>query len=164
MQGFLKDFEEYKRQMRRGAIPRAYLGLMKYFMALRTQLQKKHPQFEVSSIQYGYMDQTYFLFYPRSLKERGLKVAIVFVHDTCRFDVWLASRNGEFRKKYWQQFKASGYDQYHVVPSAKAVDPILEHTLVAEPDFGDPDALSVQIERGTLRFIRDVDRFLSKVD
>ena len=138
---------------------------MQYFTTLRNQLQKRHPQFEVSSgIQYGYMDQTYFLFHPQSIRERGLKVAIVFVHETCRFDVWLASRNGGFRKKYWQQFKDKKYDKYRVVPSAKAVDPILEHTIVAEPNFRDPEMLSAQIERGALSFIRDVERFLSKSD
>ncbi len=163
MQSFHETFQEYKKQMRKGVIQSAYQGLMKYFMALHTQLRKRHPQFEVSSsIQYGYMDLTYFLFHPQSFKDRGLKVAIVFVHDTCRFDVWLASRNEQFRKKYWQCFKANGYDKYHLVATTKASDPILEHTLVTDPDFRDLDALSAQIERGTLRFISDVERFLSK--
>lgn len=100
MQSFPKSFEEYKKQMRKGIIQSAYQGLMKYFMALRTRLEKSHPKFEVSGIQWGYMDQTYFLFHPQSLKKRGLKVAIVFVHDACRFDAWLASRNESYRKKY----------------------------------------------------------------
>jgi hypothetical protein len=141
-------------------IQNAYQGLMKYFMALHNQLQKAHPKFEVSGIQYGYMDQTYFLFYPQSLKKLGLKVAIVFVHDTCSFDIWLTSRNGQYRKKYWQRFKDSGYDKYRLVPSDKAVDPMLEHTLVTDPDFRDPDSLSAQVQRGALSFIRDVESFL----
>lgn len=157
-----KSFQEYKRQMSKGVIQAAYQGIMKYFMGLRNGLQKAHPDFEVSGIQWGYMDQTYFLFYPRSLKKLGLKVAIVFVHDTCRFDAWLASRNGTFRKKYWQLFKDAGYNKYRLVPSSNAVDPILEHTLVAEPDFGDQAALTKQIERGALSFIRDVESFLAK--
>ena len=161
MPSFPATFEEYKKQMRKGFIPSAYQGLMQYFTALRNQLQKRHPQFEVSSIQYGYMDQTYFLFHSQSFKDRGLKVAIVFVHDTCRFDAWLASRNGQFRKEYWGRFKAVGYDKYHLVSSAKASDPILEHTLVAAPDFSDPEALSEQIERGALSFIRELESFLA---
>lgn len=110
----------------------------------------------------GLYGPTYFLFHPQSLKKRGLKVAIVFVHDTCRFDVWLASRNAAYRKKYWQLFNDAHYKKHHLVPSDKAVDPILEHTLVAEPDFADPQALSAEIERGALNFIREVESFLVK--
>jgi hypothetical protein len=160
MPSFPEAFDEYRKQMRLGVIPIAYMGLMKYFMSLRNQLKKQHPKFEVSGIQWGYMDQTYFLFHPQSFKKRGIKVAIVFVHETCRFDAWLASRNGQFRKKYWQLFKDKGFDKYHLVPSDKAVDPILEHTLVADPDFSDPDSLSAQIEGASLSFIKDVERFL----
>lgn len=38
----------------------------------------------------------------------------------------------------------------------------LEHTLVAEPDFSHPDALSAEIERGALEFIREVEGWLGK--
>jgi hypothetical protein len=160
MQELNRSFAEYKKQMRKGVIQRAYQGVMKYFMSLRNELRKRHPKFEVSGIQWGYMDQTYFLFHPQSLKKRGLKVAIVFVHDTCRFDAWLASRNASYRKKYWQFFKDRGYDKHRMVPSSNAVDPILEHTLVADPDFGDQYALTEQIERGVMKFIEDVEGFL----
>jgi hypothetical protein len=157
-----KPFEEYKKQMRKGVIQSAYQGIMKFFMSLRNELRKRHSKFEVSGIQWGYMDQTYFLFYPQSLKKRGLKVAIVFVHDAFRFDAWLASRNAAYRKKYWQLFKDRGYDQYRLVPSTNAVDPILEHTLVAEPDFSDQDALTAQIENRVMKFIEEVDEFLAR--
>ena len=38
-------------------------------MELRTQLKNKYPDYFVSgSIYYGYMDMTYFSFFPESLK------------------------------------------------------------------------------------------------
>jgi hypothetical protein len=42
----------------------------------------------------------------------------------------------------------------------KGVDSILEHVLVDNPDFGDLDFLTKQIEKGTLEFIENVESFL----
>jgi hypothetical protein len=43
----------------------------------------------------------------------------------------------------------------------KSNDAILEHALVGDPDFDDLDALTRQIESGTLKFIEEVENFLS---
>lgn len=81
---------EYKKQLEKGIIQRAYQGLMNYIMELRSYFEKKYPSYSVSgSIYFGYMDMTYFSFFPKSLKLRGFKVGIVFIHDISRFEVWL---------------------------------------------------------------------------
>ena len=163
MESLREYMEEYRRQLAKGVIQKAYRGLMEYVMALRTHFQDKYPDHFVSgSIYYGYMDMTYFSFIPKSLQERKLKPAIVFVHEAFRFEVWLAAYNKQVQSKYWKLFKDSGWNKYNLVPSTKGVDAILEHVLVDKPDFGDPDALTAQIERATLEFIQDVEGFLSE--
>lgn len=163
MTSFHEYVNEYKKQLEKGAIKEAYKGLMEYIMDLKTHFKNKYPDYFVSgSIYYGYMDMTYFSFFPKSLKHRGLKIAIVFVHDTFRFEVWLAGYNKQVQTKYWKLFKESGWDKYHVVSTTKDVDSIMEYILVDNPDFSDLDALTKQIERGTLKFIKDVESFLSK--
>lgn len=153
--------DEYRAQLAKGVIQKAYRGLMEYIMALRTHFQKKYPDYVVSgSIYYGYMDMTYFSFFPESFKRRKLKVAIVFLHDTFGFEVWLAGYNRQVQSKYWKLFKESGWRKYRLVPTTTGVDAIVEHTLVADPDFSDLDALTQQIETATLTFIKDVERFL----
>ncbi len=153
---------EYRKQLARGAIREAYRGLMEYMMALRTHFKNTYPGLNVSgSIYYGYMDMTYFSVYPQSLKDQGLKVAIVFLHDTCRFEVWLAGYNKQVQSKYWKLFKESGWNKYHLVSTTQGADSIIEHALAGEPDFGDLDALTKQIEGATLEFIGDVESFLS---
>jgi len=104
---------------------------------------------------------TYFSFMPASIKDRKLKVAIVFVHETCRFEVWLGGYNKQVQKKFWDLFKESDWNLYPVVPSVKGMDSIVEHILVEEPDFIDLDALTKQIEREVIQFIQDVEEFLS---
>ena len=105
---------------------------------------------------------TYFSFFPESLKQRKLKIAIVFIHDAFRFEVWLAGNNKQVQSKYWKLIKESGWNKYHIVSTTKGVDSIVEYILVDNPDFSDLDTLTKQIERATLKFIKDVERFLSK--
>jgi len=163
MEPFHEYINEYRKQLEKGAIKRAYKGLMEYIMDLRTHFKNEYPDYFVSgSIYYGYMDMTYFSFYPKSLKDRNLKIAIVFIHETFRFEVWLAGYNKQVQTKYWELFKESDWNKYHIVPTTKGVDSIIEHILVDNPDFSDPDTLTKQIETETLKFIRDIESFLSK--
>jgi len=163
MKSFHEYMNEYKKQIQKGDIKEAYKGLMEYIMNLRTHFQKKYPNYFVSgSIYYGYMDMTYFSFFPESLKHRKLKIAIVFCHDTCRFEVWLAGYNKQIQTKYWKLIKESDWNKYHIVSTTKGVDSIIEYILVDNPDFSDLDKLTKQIEKGTLTFIKDVENFLSK--
>ncbi len=162
MNSFQDYVDEYKRQLALGPIKNAYQGLMDYIMRLRTHFQNKYPDFFVSgSIYFGYMDMTYFSFSPDSLKKQGLKIAIVFIHDTCRFEAWLAGVNKQVQSKYWNFFNESKWNKYHVVASTKGVDSILETILVESPDFNDLDKLTGNIEKATLTFIEDIENFLS---
>jgi len=163
MEQFHEYVNEYRKQLERGAIRRAYKGLMEYIMDLRTHFKNKYPDYFVSgSIYYGYMDMTYFSFFPESLKQRKLKIAVVFIHDTFRFEAWLAGYNKEVQSKYWKLIKESDWNKYQVVSTTKGVDSIIEHTLVDNPDFSDLGALTKQIESATMKFIEDVESFLER--
>jgi hypothetical protein len=161
MESFQEYMNEYKKQMEKGHIKEAYKGLMEYIMNLRTYFQKKYPDYFVSgSIYQGYMDMTFFSLIPKSLKDRKLKIGIVFIHDAFRFEVWLAGFNRGIQKKYWELFNKSNWNKYHITPMAKGVDSIIDHVLVDNPGFGDLNALTRQIETGTLNFIKDIEEFL----
>lgn len=162
MESFYENMIEYKKQLEKGAIQEAYKSLMDYIMALRTHFNNKYPDYFVSgSIYQGYMDMTYFAFFPQSLKDRKLKIGIVFVHNRCRFEVWLFGNNKKIQTKYWKLIKESAWNKYHIVPTVKGFDSILENVLVEDPDFSDLDTLTKQIESGTLKFIQDVENFLA---
>ena len=163
MESFHKYINEYKKQMAKGDIPKVYRGLMECIMSLRTYFYNKYPDYSISgNIYYGYMDMTYFSFFPESLKKRKLKAGIVFLHQSCRFEVWLFGYNKQVQAKYWKLLKDSGWNKYHLVSTTKGNDSILEHTLTDNPDFNDMDVLTKQIEKGTLKFIKDVEDFLFK--
>jgi len=163
MESFQESMNEYRKQLGKGSIKAAYKGLMEYIMGLRTHFTNKYPDHFISgNIYYGYMDMTYFAFFPKSVKDRNLKIAIVFIHDTFQFEVWLTGYNKQVQSKYWKLFKESGWNKYQVVPTTKGADAIITHTLVDNPDFSDLDALTKQIEKSSLKFIKDIEGFLSK--
>ena len=163
MESFHEHMIEYKKQMQKGIIIEAYRGLLEYILNLKTHFKNKYPDYFVSgSIYHGYMDMTYFSFFPESLKRLKLKIGIVFIHETCRFEVWLAGYNKDIQSKYWKLFKESDWEKYFIPPTTKDVDSIMEYILVDNPDFSDLDTLTKQIENGTLKFIKDIEIFLSK--
>jgi hypothetical protein len=59
-------------------------------------------------------------------------------------------------------FSERGWKKYPLSPTTKGVDFIINHTLIEEPDFSDLKALTKQIEKGAVTFIKDVEKFLSK--
>jgi hypothetical protein len=158
-----ESMKEYQKQLKKDAITAAYQGLMKFFMGLRTHFKNTYPDYYVSAVYPGYMDVTFFSFYSKPLKERGLKIILIFDHDAFRFEVWLAGFNKQVQSTYWQIFKDSGWDEYHVVPAIAGVDAIVAYSVVEDPDFDDLATLTKQIESGAAKFVKAVERFLSAI-
>jgi hypothetical protein len=59
-------------------------------------------------------------------------------------------------------FTESNWNKYHIASTTKGVDSILDHILIDNPDFRELNMITKQIEQGTLKFIKDVETFLSK--
>jgi hypothetical protein len=149
---------EYKKQMEKGIIQKAYRGIMDYVMQLRTHIKNKYPELSVGNIYNGYMDMTYFPLFPKILKNKQLKIAIVFIHDTCRFEVWLSGNNRQIQKRYREMISDNKWDKYRMDPNN--ADSIIEKTLETNLDISDPDALTKKLEKSTLLFIKDIEVFL----
>jgi hypothetical protein len=161
MKSFEKAMVEYKKQIKKGDIQLAYKGLMDYFNSLRLYFEKKYPNHSVSgSVYHGYMDMSYFSFTPKTLRQRKLKIAIVFLHEAFRFDVWLGGANKKVQNKYWKLIKEKNWNKYSIPSTIKGSDSIIEYVVAENPDFSDLDALTKQIENGTLKFIKDIENHL----
>jgi hypothetical protein len=157
-----KDMQEFQRQLEKGSIQRAYGALLSYMMGLRTHFKNRLAGSTVSGLYQGYMDMTYFALFPSSLKHHNLKIAIVFNYGAFKFEAWLAGGNRQVQRQYWELFKDGQWPEYRVVRPAKGVDSILECDLATDFDLDDPDALTASIERATVAFINDIERFLAE--
>jgi hypothetical protein len=103
MKSLQENMVEFRKQLEKGSIQKAYLGLMEYMMSLKNHFSNKYPDYSTpGSLYNGYMDMTYFSIFPKSLKDRDLKIAIVFLYDTFRFEIWLSGKNKQVLAKYWQ--------------------------------------------------------------
>jgi len=147
----------YRDQLQKGSIQIAYRGLMDFMSVLKTRMKVVFPEAFISgSLYFGVMDMTYFSVIPQDLKERGLKIAVVFLHQEFRFEVWLSGANRQIQVETWKLLKERGYARYRLAIDPARGDSILEQTLTAEPNFDDPQALTALLEGGVADFIRAV--------
>jgi hypothetical protein len=161
MKSIQENMNEFQGQLRIGVIQKAYKALLNYMMDLRTHFKSRYPSYSISGLYQGYMDMTYFAIIPASLKQRDLKIAIVFNYEAFRFEAWLSGTNRQVQRKNWELFRDGQWTKYRVATPAKGVDSIIECNLAENFNFGNLDSLTAIIEEGTGEFIDNVERFLS---
>lgn len=165
MEALNQYIQEYKKQIEKGDIVKAYRGLMSYILELRSYLSNKYPNFVVSgSVYFGYMDMSYFSFTPAFLQGKKLKIALVFIHDKVSWEIWLAGANRQIQAKYSKLFTEKGWEKHRISPIEKGVDSIIECVLTDKPDFDDLSALTSEIESKALEFIDEIQGFLKEND
>ena len=163
MKSFNDSVIEYKKQLDKGDIQIAYRGLMEYMMDLKNFFKNKYPDFSVpSSLYHGYMDMTYFALFPEDLKKIRLKIAIVFIHDKLKFEIWLSGINKQIQLKFWNMLKSKDINNYRLPLTLQGVDSIIEYTLTDNPDFNDPETLTRQIESGIIKFMKDIKELIKE--
>ncbi len=153
--------KEYKNQIERGHINRAYKGILDFIMNLRTNLKNKYPDYFISSIYQGYMDMTYFSFTPQRFREKKLKIAIIFIHKQICFEIWLAANNRGVQFEYRKLINKKKWEKYKTSDITLNPDSIIEYTLVENPDFNHLNILEEKIESKSLEFIKDLRSYLS---
>lgn len=89
-------------------------------------------------------------------------MALIFVHDEARFEVWLVGFNKQVQKEYWEVLRQCDYCEHRVPKTTQGVLSIAEHVLTENPDFDDPETLTIQIEGGMLQFIERIEHILSQ--
>lgn len=152
-----RQISDYTELLRRGELQRAYKGILDYMGKLRSDFASRYPEYApVGSIYQGYMDMSYFSVMPALLKEKGLKIAIVYLHEKCAFEVWLSARNRETLKKYRAIFESRVWSDLPVFHDPDNEDAVIEYLLTSEPDFEDQPSLTKCIETGTEEFISAV--------
>ncbi|MDD3656581.1 MAG: hypothetical protein PHI72_07440 [Atribacterota bacterium] len=161
MNSLNEQIREYKNQLNRGYIQKAYKGIMNFMSDLKIYLEKNYPDYIVSSLYFGYMDMTYFAFTPSHLKNRKLKIAIVFLHEQGRFEAWLGGSNRKIQADYIERMSHKDIEKYKLSKVLPGVDSIIESILVEKPDFNNPDNLKLQIKKRAIKFIADITSLLS---
>ena len=140
------SIREYREQLSRGRIQAAYRGIMSFMSGLCRYLAGRHSDYSATALYCGYMDMTYFAFTPRFLKEKKLKLALVYLHEPGRFERWLSGSNKKIQAEYIELLQNSNLGEFKLSQPLPGVDSILELVLTEEPDFDHPEALRREIE------------------
>jgi len=157
-----EQIKEYRLQLGKGHIQKAYQGIMAFMSSLNSDLEKAYPGYFTSSLYFGYMDMTYFAFTPPQFKDRRLKIAIVYLHEEGRFEAWLGANNRKIQTKTNTFLKNKAIGNYHLIELAPGVDAIISSVLVEKPNFTDLDTLKKQIEENVITFIHDMTGLLAE--
>ena len=161
MEDINQAVEEYTEQLKSGRIREAYRGIMSFMSGLKAFMERLHPDLAFSALYPGYMDMTYFACTPQALKEKGLKIAIVYLHEENRFELWLSGSNRKIQAEYISLLQTRDTGGCKLSQSKPGVDSILETRLPDQPDFDHAKDLMDRIEREILRFMEITGQLIS---
>jgi hypothetical protein len=162
MDSLNEQIREYTIQLGNGHIQKAYKGIMTFMSDLRAYLEGKYPDFTAGALYFGYMDMTYFAFTPSELKNRKLKIAIVYLHEECRLELWLAGSNRQIQADYIELLSRKNIGGYSLSQIHPGIDSIIAASIVERPDFDDAEGLKKQIEEKTMEFVNNITIILNQ--
>lgn len=150
----------YTNLLKKGEIQTAYKKIIDFIGKLRAEFIERYKDYEAGGIYQGYMDMSYFSLTSKPLKDKGLKIAVVYLHEKKTFEVWLSARNREIIKKY-QPVIGGATNNVSFFHDNNNEDALIESVLTDEPDFEDEHLLIDTICKGTQKFIDEISNILT---
>ena len=159
-----QQIDSYTGLVQQGDVRAAYKGIMEFMGQLRAAFTATDSDITVGgSLYQGYLDMTYFSLNTNLLRERGLKVAVVYLHDKKAFEAWLSARNRTILARYRPIFDDMILDEIEVFHDETNEDAVLESLLTDAPDFDRQDKLMAELISGTEKFTAAVQKIISKL-
>ncbi len=144
---------DYQQIIKTTNILESYQEFIKLFRYLKIQLQKELPEFSTSNnIMENHLDFAYFQLFKDSLKDRGLKVQIIFVHQRCQFELWISGYNRKIQNKYYLKLKDRKFD-YLLTSDPQHIDYIFKSQLSTELDISDGEKLISLLKEDILEIV-----------
>lgn len=132
----------YKAAFSNGELQKTYQDLVGIVQNLRTEFSKKYEgEFSVANVLHGYIDFTYFYLQNDYLKNRKLKLAVVFKHQHAIFELWLLGQTKDVQILYWRKLREVKWVNQEAMPEYS----IFEVPLLVAPDFDNSSKLSDSI-------------------
>lgn len=137
---------EYKELLQTTNLRESYQEFIKLFRYIRVALEKSMPEykFQGNIVENG-MDYSYFLFTNKNLKEKGLKMAVVFSHSNFQFEVWLSGYNRNYQSRYYDLLKGKNIP-FELTDNPTRKDYILRVKLEESVDLSDESLLIKEIK------------------
>lgn len=153
--------ERYTLTLQDQSFRTAYRAIVSFLSELKRCLEKQYPDYHAGAFYPGYLDMSYFSLTPPSLHKRSLKIAVVYLHESARFELWLSGVNRKVQSEYRRRLRGLPLDSFMCSEEAPGVDSILVAPLAEHPDFDHPDELQRELVRLVSMYI---DAAVSLVD
>lgn len=151
---------EYTHQLQQGKIQIAYRGILDFLGKLRAAIMKNHPAFEAGNLYQGRLDMSFFSLSTAVLKRAGLKVVVVYQHESGQFELWLSARNRATVERFGTLAGDVAQGEAAAIPDPDNRDAMVTARLVTEPDFDDPAGLIRIIDQRVGAFVLTVEKSL----
>lgn len=155
----LQSIQEYKKLIQTTNLQKGYQEQTKLFQSLRTYLQKEFKEYTFAGdIVENNMDYAYFHFTNNELKDKGLKIVIVFVYKKFEYQIWLSGYNRKVQNKYFEKLKKINH-KYTITSDANKTDFILKYTLTSH--YKNQNDLFYKINKKTQNFINNISKLIN---
>ena len=93
----------YKDLLQRTPIQECYQYIIKLIHDIYSELKNDLNTYQFSNkVIENNMDFSYFQLTNPELKKHSLKIQIIFIHQSCQFEVWLSGYNRHIQQQYYQ--------------------------------------------------------------
>lgn len=156
-----KALHVYHEALNKGDIQKAYRSILSFIFELRTELEQKYPEYAISQVYQGYMDMSYFAITPPELRAKKLKIALVYLHEANRFELWLSANNRKLQKEWIDVLNQVENLDYRVSELGVGIDSIVEYIVHVSPNFEAKEALKQSLTINIDRFIKDMEGLIN---
>lgn len=156
-----KALQVYHEALNKGDIQKAYRSILSFIFELRTELEQKYPKYAISQVYQGYMDMSYFAITPPELRAKKLKIALVYLHEANRFELWLSANNRKLQKEWIDILNQVENLDYRVSELGVGIDSIVEYIVHVSPNFEAKEALKQSLTINIDRFIKDMEGLIN---
>lgn len=155
--------ETYKNLLATTELQLGYQEFIKLFRFLRIELEKELLDFSFSGkIAENNMDFAYFQLTDAELKAKGIKIQIIFVHKSFRFEVWASGHNRKIQTAYYNQLKDKTL-KYELNDNPQRVEYIIKHALDKNIELHSGDTVISKIKPAILEMVAFVKNDLDNI-
>lgn len=144
--------ETYRTLLQTTDLQKAYQEFIRLFRFLRNELERQMPNFRFqSSITENAMDYAYFSFTDPGLKEKGLKLVVVFDHKNFQLEVWLSGVNRTAQCRWVKQWSVCS-PPMELTPDPHQTDFVV--CLPVETDLSDGEKTVAAVKAVALQLLQ----------
>lgn len=134
-----KQIEIYQRSINNNSLSSTYKFLLSYMNQLQQEFSKKMSgKFLTQKVLNGYLDYSYFYFSDDFLKDRKLKLGVIYNHQNNCFELWLMGTIKQSQITYWNKLKSTSWNKKETMPQWY----VISVELISKPDFEDVNKIT----------------------